>query len=134
MHGSPTVNGQLSEQGVTPERMHLLLPSSLSVSLHRSIGLLALVDKVFRLRQAQADDALVSLWQSLCVQWHLQRQKLDFVRGQWSNTRSNALIDANRQWMLVHANMYHCARSALLMLNPACDDCTKVLLPLGNGN
>ena len=65
MHGSPTVDGQLSEQGVTPERMCLLLPSSLSMSLCHSIGLLALVDKEFQLQRAHADDALVSLWQSL---------------------------------------------------------------------
>ena len=85
MHGSPTVDGQLSEQGVTPEHMRLLIPSSLSVSLCCSIRLLALMDKEFRLWRAQADDALVSLQQSLCAQWHLQQQKLDFVRGQWSN-------------------------------------------------
>ena len=57
---------------VVPEHMQLLLPSSLPLALQWSAGLLSLVDKEFRLRRAQADDALIALQQSLCIRWHLQ--------------------------------------------------------------
>ena len=46
---------------VVPEHMQLLLPSSLPLALRWSAGLLSLVDKEFRLRCAQADDALIAL-------------------------------------------------------------------------
>ena len=46
---------------VVPEHMQLLLPLSLPVALQRSAGLLSLMDKEFRIRRAQADDALMAL-------------------------------------------------------------------------
>ena len=119
---------------VVPEHMQLVLPSSLPLALRQSAGLLSLVDKEFRLRHAQADDALIALRQSLCIRWHLQWHHFQFVVGQHPMTRSNAVMESNNRRTHVHVKRYRRARSALCMLGPNCDNWSTTLKMLDEGD
>lgn len=120
----------LKDEPTPPERLRLLLPSSLPPSIRFSPALASLVDKEFRLRRAQAQDALRDLRQSLCVRWHLLRQKRSAVRGQRANTRANTVIAENSARTNRHADRYRRARAALDALGPNRDGWKSELLKL----
>ena len=86
----------------------LLLPSSsTTLSDH------ALLDHEWRLRYAQAFDALADIRGHLEVRAHLYKFKDRFARGQHANTRSQALIKAINAKIDSDAERYRAAYSAI---------------------
>ena len=67
-----TVSSQSNgEDEIAAERIQLWLPSSCPAQIHISGCLDGLSNKEWCLQQAQADEALNDLYQSLCVQAHM---------------------------------------------------------------
>lgn len=91
----------------------LHLPSALSSNVATN---LKLVEYEFRLRLAQADEALEELRQQLRLRSHMFFFKDKNVRGQRSNTRSLNLLA--RVWKKIEASglKYMCARGAVASL------------------
>ena len=106
-----------SEDEIAAERIQLWLPSSCPAQIRTSGCLDGLSNKEWRLRRAQADEALNDLRQSLCVQAHMVSFKSRNTRGQRPNTRANRFIKSNQLRTCHHADRYCHARSALLALD-----------------
>lgn len=93
----------------------LLLPSSLPP---RTVVETKFQDFEWRLRRAQATDALHSLRQSLRLQAHIVNFKYRFDRGQHENLRSNDIIKRVRVKVDDSVERYRVARKALSHLGP----------------
>ncbi|KAF7974583.1 hypothetical protein HWV62_11966, partial [Athelia sp. TMB] len=91
----------------------LLLPSSLPSNIKIDIKF---AQYEWRLRRAQARDAIYSLRQNLRVQAHLFNFKSRFSRGQAGNTRSNDTISRIRDKVAESAACYRVARVAIAIL------------------
>ncbi|KAI0684985.1 hypothetical protein C8T65DRAFT_712842 [Cerioporus squamosus] len=91
--------------------MPLLLPSAATTLSDRR-----LLDLEWRLRYAQAFDALGDLCGHLEVRAHLYKFKDRFARGQRANTRSNTIIKSVDAKIDADAERYHVAHGALKTL------------------
>ncbi|KAH9836221.1 uncharacterized protein C8Q71DRAFT_708478 [Rhodofomes roseus] len=92
----------------------LLLPSAISSTLELATSLR---DIEWRLRHAQAHDALSDLRKHLRMRSHLYQFKDRFVRGQHANTRARSVIDNVQHKVDEDADRYRRARAALLSLS-----------------
>ncbi|KAF5329091.1 hypothetical protein D9611_014283 [Ephemerocybe angulata] len=70
----------------------------------------------WRLRCAQAQDALVSLRDAIRLRAHLYQDKKRHQRGQAANTRSNGLIERATERIRATAERYQSAQSAIWLL------------------
>lgn len=103
------------DEPVAAAAIPLLLPSSLPP---RSLIDIKFQDYEWRLRTAQATDALHSLRQHLRLQAHLVNFKYRFDRGQHENLRSNDTIKRLRVKVDESVELYRSARKALSQLGP----------------
>jgi hypothetical protein len=101
-----------------PHDLPLYLPSSLS---ERTPCALKLKEYEFRLREAQAYEALEDVRQHLRLRTHMYKHKDKNLVGQRANTRSQNLINRVQRKVNASAAMYTRARNAL----------TKLSSPLG---
>ncbi|KZT04662.1 uncharacterized protein LAESUDRAFT_657482, partial [Laetiporus sulphureus 93-53] len=83
-----------------------------------------LVDCEYRLRQAQAHDALENLRRHLRLRSHLYHIKDRFVRGQRPNTRARGIIDTVQRKVDTDAKRYRKARRAVEVLSIVVGDQT----------
>ncbi|KIJ50039.1 hypothetical protein M422DRAFT_44516 [Sphaerobolus stellatus SS14] len=113
---------------VKPEDIPLLLPSSWRQTAQESGCIQGVVEKEWRLCQAQAEEALHDLRQSLCLRAHMVKYKKRNER--WPNTRANGLINSNVTRTRGHTDRYWCAYKALLALDPDRNGWQHCLLPL----
>ena len=114
-----------------PESIQLWLPSSLPAGLRESGCVNGLVDKEFRLRLAEADDALVALRRQLRITTGIFNYKKTHVSGtgQRANTRARTLLSQLTSKTRLIADRYRAARKALAILDPN-GDWNRRLLPL----
>ena len=92
----------------------LLLPSSSpAVPVNTSLQ-----DIEWRLRHAQAHDALEGIRRHLRLCSHLYRFKDRFIQGQRANTRARSVIQTAQDKVDEHASRYCRARTALTSLGP----------------
>ncbi|KAF7970355.1 hypothetical protein HWV62_24332 [Athelia sp. TMB] len=110
--GDPSTTLQGAPE-VAPHLIPLLLPSSLPP---RTIVAPKLLQYEWRLRQAQARDAVFSLRRNLRVQAHMFTFKTRFHRGQAANTRSSDTITRVRAKVAESAALYRTARTAIAHL------------------
>lgn len=92
----------------------ILLPSAIGLAVHPDPKL---QDIEWRLRHAQAHDALNDLRRHLRLCSHLFQYKDRFVRGQRENTRARNVIALAQEKVDADAERYRCARSALVNLS-----------------
>lgn len=92
--------------------MPLLLPSAL-----RAPHIPSLWDIEWRLRYAQAHDALEGVRRHLRLCSHLYHFKDRFVHGQGPNTRARSVIKKAQDKVDEHADRYRRARAALVSLS-----------------
>jgi hypothetical protein len=97
-----------------PQDLPLYLPSSLSA---RTQCPRKLQQYEFRLREAQAYEALEDVRQHLRLRTHLYKHKDKNVSGQRANTRSQGLINCVQGKVNASASMYTRARNALTKLS-----------------
>ncbi|KIJ11297.1 hypothetical protein PAXINDRAFT_84703, partial [Paxillus involutus ATCC 200175] len=106
-----------SSAGSNHEEVHaidLWLPSKvLAASLQCDIELCKVE---WRLREAQANDALSQLRQQLRLKSHLVNFKKEWITGQRANTRSQTIIKTVQAKIDAAADKYRAARSALSTL------------------
>lgn len=116
-------NAGLPSMGIDAEKVKLYLPSQLPPSLWSTGCVSGLHDIEFKLRVAQASDALEQLKQHLCVHSGLIRYKITQVSGpgQKANTRARNLLDRLREKILRCAERYRVAHGALEILAPTGD-------------
>jgi hypothetical protein len=99
-----------------PESISLYMPSGVPMDL---ISSASLVEKERRLRQAQAEDALVELRRLLRVRFGLRNFKFMQVgHSQKANTRMRTLLTRFQERISRCADRYRVAQSALLRLDP----------------
>lgn len=100
---------------ITAENIPLFLPSAVShnVSCSKKTQ-----EYEYRLREAQAHDALKSLRHHLCVRTHLWKYKDRFITGQRQNTRARSTIGSIETRIQSDAARYRAAFSALAVLGP----------------
>lgn len=101
-----------------PQATLLLLPSSIGKHLPCD---LKLQEIEWRLRYAQACDALEDLRRHLCIRTHLYQFKDRFVRGQRPNTRARVIVNSVEHKVRTSAARYRTAHGALCMLAPFLD-------------
>jgi hypothetical protein len=99
---------------VKPQDIDLFLPSA--VVQKGAPCSVRLQECEFRLRFAQAHDALSELRNNLRFRFHLFRHKDRFARGVAANTRARTAIDAAQEKVDASAHKYRTARKALLIL------------------
>ncbi|KAH9911489.1 uncharacterized protein B0H18DRAFT_1168583 [Fomitopsis serialis] len=92
----------------------VLLPSGISSALEVSAFL---QDIEWRLRHAQAHDALSDLRRHLHLRSHLYSFKDRFIRGQQANTRARSIINTTQAKVDENAERYRRARAALVSLS-----------------
>ena len=93
----------------------LYLPSAIGLDAFCST---TLCNYEWRLRHAQANDALNDIRHNLRLRSHLYKFKDSFVRGQRSNTRSRGTIQRVQDKVDTAARKYQIAHAALLSLAP----------------
>jgi len=98
-----------------PQHLPLYLPSSIISHIPCNIKI---ADFEFRLRYAQANDALNSLRHHLRLRSHLWTFKTRFERGQRPSTRARNVIERTTQKIANVAKIYRDARNALVHLSP----------------
>ena len=98
-----------------PQDLPLYLPSTLPV---RTACSTKLQQYEFRLREAQAYEALEDVRQHLRLRTHLYKYKDKNVTGQHANTRSQNLINSVQGKVGASAATYTRARNALTKLSP----------------
>lgn len=98
-----------------PHNIPLLLPSS---AIAFSPCAPELLEQEWRLRYAQAFDALADLRGHLEVRSHLYKFKDRFVRGQRANTRAQSIVKQADSKIDTDAQRYRAAYSALSALSP----------------
>jgi hypothetical protein len=98
--------------------IHLYLPSAVK---QRAGCTTQLRDYEFRLRQAQAFDALNEIRQGLRLRSQLWKFKTSFERGQRPNTRARGVIERCNHKIKLAAAKYHAAYSALRSLDKYVD-------------
>ncbi|RPD55075.1 hypothetical protein L227DRAFT_615722 [Lentinus tigrinus ALCF2SS1-6] len=96
-----------------PYNLPLLLPSALLPAIHSSP---ALMELEWRMRHAQAFDALADLRGHLEVRSHLYKFKDRFARGQRANTRAQTIIKQSEAKIEGDAARYRAAYAALRAL------------------
>jgi hypothetical protein len=103
-----------------PETIPLYLPSSLSLHQRDSPLLSSLGDKEFRLREAQANEALDDIRRGRRMLSGMVQFKKSNISGAGNapNTRLRALNDNIQSRIQRAANTYHSAYTALLALQP----------------
>ncbi|KAG1845338.1 hypothetical protein F4604DRAFT_1936997 [Suillus subluteus] len=72
-----------------------------------------LYDIEWKLRCAQAHEALQELHKHFRLKWHLTGFKRDWIRGQWAHTRLQAVIDTVQLKIDAATTKYHTAWAAL---------------------
>ena len=105
----------VSEAVVPVHHLPLYLPSSL---VHRAPCNTKIADFEFRLRFAQANDALDHLRHHIRLRSHLWTFKTRFERGQRPNTRARNVIERATQNINAAATKYCDAQKALANLSP----------------
>lgn len=100
---------------VHAEQIPLFLPSAISSDIQCSKKAL---EYEWRLRKAQAYDALESLRNRLCLRTHMYKFKDRFVTGQRQNTRARSTINYVEAKIQADAERYRSAYSALTVLGP----------------
>ncbi|TDL14368.1 hypothetical protein BD410DRAFT_734211 [Rickenella mellea] len=110
-----------------PETIHLLLPSQISAAERAAVCLPDLVDKEFRLRVGQCDDALHQIRRLLRIRSNLWHYKRGQVFGQRSATRTRTLIAKFDERINRMAERYRAGRAALIALNRPGDWSTRFL-------
>ncbi|KIJ35542.1 hypothetical protein M422DRAFT_51435 [Sphaerobolus stellatus SS14] len=116
--------GEGDDKEIEPEDITLLLPSSWT-KVQREVGCIqGVVEKEWRLRRAQADEALRDLARA-CLHAHMVKYKKRNESGQRANTRANNLINSN-----VTSEHYQCAYKAMLALDADSDKWRKTLYVL----
>ena len=93
----------------------ILLPSTIGQAAVRLDP--RLEDIEWRLREAQAHDALNDLRRHLRLSSHIFQYKDRFVRGQRENTRARNIIALAQEKVDADAERYRCTRSALVALS-----------------
>ena len=103
-----------------PFNIHLWLPSQFA-QLQAGTQLIdrRLLDLEWKLRIAQAYEALDQLRHHLQIRTHVFKFKDRFVRGQGANTRARDAISTIQATIDSHCNTYRVARSALATLGNA---------------
>jgi hypothetical protein len=108
-----------SESRLHPETIPLQLPSAVSPELRSTRCIEGLPDKEWRLRVAQADDAICDLQRLLRIKaglWYFKGTQVG--PSQRSSTRTRSMITRFGVKISRTANRYRSARSALLSLRP----------------
>lgn len=100
---------------IPAEKISLYLPSDSVISSQCDFTLLLYE---WRLRYAQAHDALHSLRRHLCLRSHLFKFKDRHVRGQRDNTRSRGIINSVEEKIKADTLCYRTAYKALSQLGP----------------
>jgi hypothetical protein len=100
---------------VHPDSIPLYLPSAIGLDAFCSA---MLCNYEWRLRHAQANDALNDIRHNLRFRSHLYKFKDSYVRGQRSNTRSRGTIQRVQDKVDAAAQKYQIAHAALLSLAP----------------
>jgi hypothetical protein len=100
---------------VHPDSIPLYLPSAIRLD---SFCPATLCNYEWRLRHAQANDALDDIRHNLRFRSHLYKFKDSFVRGQRGNTRSRGTIQRVQDKVDAAAKKYQIAHTALLSLAP----------------
>ncbi|KAK6985154.1 CxC2 domain-containing protein [Favolaschia claudopus] len=123
------ISSSQAQPGVRVQHMALWLPSSIK---GRAECDEELYHYEFRLREAQASEALDLLRKNLLVHTHLYKYKDRFARGVKSNTRLTAKINAVEDRLRRIADRYRAARRALEGLGGVLDrhEWRTTLLPL----
>lgn len=116
---------------VEPWDVKLYLPSSLSSNVKCSAQL---QDYEFKLREAQAFEALDDMRQALRLRTHMYKYKDKQVSGQSANTRCQNLIKRVQSRVEYAKTRYRTARKALLALGPRVGNASWLirLLPLND--
>ena len=102
------------------ENMPLFLPASLPATVECNKKL---QQHEWRLRIAQAHDALDSLRRHLLLRTHMYKYKDRFITGQYSNTRARSTIQNVELKITGDAERYRAAHAALTILAPLLDQC-----------
>lgn len=122
-------------QGTAPiprlraENKKLMLPSTLGLEVCMHAGIEALVEKEFKLRNGQANDALQGVRSALGEKSFLYRSDLRLANSKVKKTRSWKKLMAVNKKLNFHRWVYNKARNALIALKPG-DPLLEVLLPL----
>ncbi|KAK7013051.1 hypothetical protein R3P38DRAFT_2639870 [Favolaschia claudopus] len=119
--------------GVEVPRLKLWLPSQVLAEANRDIVIKrSILQYEYRLRVAQASEALHEVRRLLLVRTHLYKMKDAHARGVKQNTRSADKIAALNDQIKRAAATYRVARAALVVLGPALDrrEWEWTLLPL----
>jgi hypothetical protein len=106
-----------SEGGERPERMRLLLPSSLGKDRVVQLGLESLASQEIELRQGQANDALADLRIELGHKSLLFRTKVRQSSNTKGNTRAWKGIRKSSMEVMKHVRTYRRAQNALRQLD-----------------
>src|SRR5882762_3302813 len=104
------------EEEESPERMQLMMPSSLNATDIIHLGVEDLAAQELELRKGQANDALERLRLALANKALLWRTKVHAANKTKKRTRAWADIKKVRQQVEQHVRCYHRARHALANL------------------
>lgn len=118
-----------SETESKPHEICLCMPSQILEQTNVDERLCRLE---WKLRYAQAHEALARVRQHLQVRAYLYKFKDRFVRGQGANTRANNTIESITAKVMAAAEEYRAAYAALLALSPRLSEASwqTELLPL----
>lgn len=105
-----------------PEEEQLMLPSSFTSEMRKSLGLTRLADVEYRLREGQAYDALQSLRQTIQEYNHNLLNKAHNVHGVKHNTRAETFLRGLTADKHTAAGKYRLARDSMVSLGLSDDD------------
>jgi hypothetical protein len=110
-----SVSGGIAAAVTTPETIKLWLPSHIGRTAPCDTRLQTIE---WKLRYAQAHDALHSLCSNLCAQTAILKYKDRNLRGQGANTRAQNTLKAVEARLEAAASTYEHAHKALVILAP----------------
>jgi len=119
------VDGESEEN--LPERVKLLLPSTLTASQRTKFGIGAVAEQEIELREGQANDALDGIRNTLAQVSLVFRTQVRNSKSVYTRTRSWGKVQQTNSQVQRYVSRYKTARNALIQLGAPLDLCSQFL-------